>query len=116
MIHTSRLSKGLYRIRVQFLQKLSERRESLLNSALQASEAEDPQVIALHLNAVKDILHQIAGTAGTLGFIDFGLTARRIETTIIALLGSPDEIFVSPELIDDLVAFAQTADDIMRRG
>ena len=116
MIHTSRLSKGLYRIRAQFLQKLMERRENLLSSALEASEAEDPHDIALHLNAVKDILHQIAGTAGTLGFIDFGLEARRIENNIIEMLRDTDDHVVSPELIHDLIAFAQTAEEIMLRG
>ena len=115
MIHTSKLSKGLSRIRIQFLARLVHRRAQILSNSLAASEAKDPLKVAGHLDIVRDVLHQIAGTAGTLGFGDFGSDARRIENSIIGLLKKGGEIEISPAFIQDIVNFGQTAEEMIQR-
>lgn len=116
MIHTAKISKGLHRIRSQFLVRLTERRGKILFSTLEASSALEAREVAAHLNIVRDILHQIAGSAGILGFADFGLEARRIENDIGTVLEHPERAIVSSELIEDLIAFTKTADVMILQG
>lgn len=116
MIHATKLSQGLGRIRKQFLARLFDRREQILWNTLRAGEANTFAERQTYLAAVRDILHQIAGTAGTLGFPDFGASARRIENNIDEFLGEFDESPVPPELLRDLVGFADVAHEIIEAG
>ena len=116
MIQTEKLSQGLSRIRNQFLARLIDRRQQIVLSTLKAGEASDPADANKHLTAVRDILHQIAGTAATLGFAEFGSSARQIESSIDVFLANSEGSFASVELLQDLVRFSETANDIIAAG
>jgi hypothetical protein len=116
MIHTAKLSQGLSRIRNQFLARLFDRRKQILWNTLKAGEASDPAEAHKHLTAVRDILHQIAGTAATLGFAEFGSSARQIENDIDVFLLGSEGSFASADLLRDLVHFSETANDIITAG
>lgn len=104
------LSNGLNRIRTQFLIKLSERRDLILQYALAAAEASHQNDVARNLSRAKDVLHQIAGTAGTLGFGTFGADARRLEEAIAAI----DTTNVPDDLYEQLLKFAHDCEEIIK--
>lgn len=115
MIHNAKLSKGLDRIRDRFLVQLVDRRELILRDTLSAVETDDPIQACKHLNAVSDVLHQIAGTAGTLGFAKFGLKARAIEQKIEnkCLLSTGEH--ASVELMQEIIDFSELAMQLTKR-
>ena len=116
MKHTTNLSQGLSRIRNQFLARLFDRRQQILWNTLKAEKASDPVESHKHLTAVRDILHQIVGTAATLGFAEFGFSARQIENDIDVFLEGSEGSFASAELLQDIVRFSETANDIIAEG
>lgn len=115
-MHAAKLSQGLARIRNQFLARLFDRREQIIWNTLKAGEANTPAETHKYLGAVRDILHQIAGTAGTLGFPDFGSSAREIESDIDKFLEESDGSYVSSELLQDLIGFTDVANEIITAG
>ena len=116
MRQTAELSQGLNRIRNQFLARLFDRRQQILWYTRKAGEANTPKESQKHLAEVRNILHQIAGTAGTLGFADFGSTARQIENDIDVYLSESPAVHASSDMLDDLISFSETANDLMSAG
>jgi len=80
---------GIERIRARFLDMLEQRQRALAEHALAAWEGSTLQVINDNLAEARTILHQIAGTAGSLGFDDLGTVARDNELAIDAHLDGP---------------------------
>lgn len=74
---------GLERIRVKFLDMLEDRQASIAQHALRAWESDDKASRNNNLLSAQNILHQIAGTAGSLGFGPLGEAARACEHQII---------------------------------
>jgi HPt (histidine-containing phosphotransfer) domain-containing protein len=59
---------GLDRVRDRFLTMLEDRKTNIASHAIAAWEADCVEDICAHLAAAQSILHQIAGSAGSLGF------------------------------------------------
>lgn len=77
---------GLDRIRVRFIELLNTRKADIAQYALAAWDAETAIEINANLEGARSILHQISGTAGTVGYPELGLTAQQCEAQIIAHL------------------------------
>ncbi len=77
---------GLEKIRARFVEMLSDRKVRIAQHALAAWDGESAEEINANLEAAKNILHKIAGTAGTVGFSDLGTCAHLCEEEIIAHL------------------------------
>lgn len=75
---------GLEKIRERFVALLSERKALIAQHALAAWDGETAEEIVENLEAAKSVLHQIAGTAGTVGFPELGASAMQCEAEIIA--------------------------------
>ena len=105
----SRVLPGIERIRARFIDLLGVR---LVEIDALCTDETDPRDMADRLKGAQTILHQIAGTAGTLGYTDFGDCARRCEEMIIAHLdgGRPR----LDAILRELGSFAETAEDLMR--
>lgn len=80
---------GLDRIRQHFVALLEDRKTSIAQHALAAWDGETVEDINSNLEQARTILHQISGTAGTLGFAELGVSAQRCEAQIIAHLEGP---------------------------
>ena len=80
---------GLDRIRDRFVDLLEDRKSSIAQHVLTAWDGETTDEINGNLVSARNILHQIAGTAGTVGFHDLGTTAHQCEAQIIAHLEGP---------------------------
>lgn len=80
---------GLDRIRDRFVELLEERKSFIAHHALAAWDAETVEEINSNLEDARGVLHQIAGTAGTVGFGPLGETARQCEEQIIAHIEGP---------------------------
>ena len=63
---------GLDRVRNRFLEMLVPRQEQIAAHAVAAWDGETVEEITGNLASAQAILHQIAGTAGSLGFVDLG--------------------------------------------
>ncbi|MEP1765673.1 MAG: Hpt domain-containing protein [Sulfitobacter sp.] len=88
---------GLEHIRNRFIELLQDRKTSIAQHALAAWDAETAVSINSNLESARCILHQIAGTAGTVGFPELGETAHQCEAQIIAHLeGSYADLAVCP--------------------
>lgn len=77
---------GLDRIRARFVELLDTRKTSIARHALAAWDGEDTDTINTNLADAQSILHQIAGTAGTVGYPELGEIAQQCEAQIIAHL------------------------------
>ena len=107
-----RLSDGLTRIRNQFLDRLIDRRDVILKNILDASEESDRALCAESLIAARQVLHQIAGTAGTLGYGKLGHDARHLEDLLTNCLTDG----LSDDGLDLVVAFAADCDAILAQS
>lgn len=81
---------GLTRVRARFIEMLGPRQEQIALHAIAAWDGKVAEDINENLNAAKAILHQIAGSAGSLGLNDLGEKAHICENEIIAHLKSPE--------------------------
>lgn len=102
------MMSGLEKIRGRFLDLLVTRQQNIAHHAVLAYEGQTVDEVNGNLAAARDILHQIAGTAGSLGFDDLGLAARSCENDIVAHLNGPDnDLALCPDAllvqIDDFV-------------
>ena len=106
---------GLERVRVHFLKVLQERHEKIATHAVMAWDGVDQDTINTNLAGAQAVLHQIAGSAGSLGYDDLGSEARRCETEIIAHLRS--DAAQSPDcpgyLIMELDGFVTRCQEIL---
>lgn len=80
---------GLDRIRDRFVDLLEERKTRIAQHALAAWDGETAEEINANLEQARSLLHQIAGTAGTVGYPDLGTCAQQCEAQIIAHLEGP---------------------------
>jgi len=74
---------GIARIRERFVDMLKERQGAIALHAIAAWDSADRAEACEHLELAKGILHQIAGSAGSLGFDALGQTAADCESEII---------------------------------
>lgn len=95
MKDTAATLPGIERIQQRFLGLLEERQTNIAHHLLAAWDCTDPQDTVTDLEAVQGILHQIAGSAGTLGFHELGQSARDGENAIIAHLADPSSKLIS---------------------
>ncbi|MFC6637213.1 Hpt domain-containing protein [Sulfitobacter sediminilitoris] len=106
---------GIERVRSRFLTMLQDRKERIAAHILAAWEGETLDDVNDNLAKTEAILHQISGTAGTLGFSDLGTHARSCEGKIIAHLKGPDaDLAICPgELIHEIDAFVIACEDVI---
>lgn len=105
---------GIDRIRSRFLEMLRDRQAAIAEHALIAWEGETVEVINGNLTSARTILHQIAGTAGSLGFDALGTEARACEVKIDEHLNGPDaDLALCPaDLVFAMDSFVQTCDEL----
>jgi hypothetical protein len=104
---------GIERIKIRFLSLLVERQGVIAHHALAAWSSEDPADRQSHLIAAQNVLHQIAGTAGSLGFGSLGQAARDCENDIIVHLTDNDEVTINLPIeivsgLDNFVSMSQS--------
>ena len=91
---------GLERVKARFIEMLIPRQEKIAAHAVLAWDGQSSQEICDNLAAAQAILHQIAGSAGSLGFADLGVKAHNCENEIIDYLNGPDaELAICPGVI-----------------
>ena len=90
MMHQKLKLPGIDRIRSRFLEMLKTRQISIAEYTLVAWESHELEEVNGALVSARTLPHQIAGTAGSLGFEDLGNEARSIETEIDEHLNGPD--------------------------
>ncbi|WP_298860878.1 Hpt domain-containing protein [uncultured Sulfitobacter sp.] len=105
---------GLDRIRLRFLDLLEHRKVNIARHALAAWDGETAEEINANLEAARSILHQIAGTAGTVGYEALGITAQHCEAQIIAHIEGPyADLAVCPgEIIWFIDTFVEACDGL----
>jgi len=103
---------GLDRIRLRFLDLLHDRKTSIAQHALAAWDGETTDVINENLEHARNILHQIAGTAGTVGYPELGAAAQQCEAQIISHLeGDYADLAICPgEIIWRIDTFVEACD------
>ncbi|MGB5864786.1 MAG: Hpt domain-containing protein [Sulfitobacter sp.] len=74
---------GIEQIRLRFLDLLESRKSTIAQHALAAWDGETAEGINDDLQTARNLLHQIAGTAGTVGYADLGMSAHECEGRII---------------------------------
>lgn len=79
---------GIERIKIRFLSLLVERQTAIAHHALGAWESDDVAARLTHLTEAQSLLHQIAGSAGSLGFGPLGQDARECEHEIIECIAN----------------------------
>ena len=106
---------GIERIRARFLEMLEQRQRALAEHALAAWEGTSLQEINDNLTEARRILHQIAGTAGSLGFDDLGTIARDNEVAIDTHLDGPNGKIAScpTEIIFGLDDFLKSSEALI---
>ena len=81
---------GLEALRSQFASSLDTRISDIDRHRRAASTASSASERCRALESACSVLHQIAGTAGVLGFDAVGQAARACENALIAYLDGPD--------------------------
>ena len=106
---------GIDRVRERFLIMLKDRADLIAAHAIAAWESETLEGVNDNLAAAQGKLHQIAGTAGTLGFGDLGGQARDCEMMIISHLQSEEaDLAICPEdIVDALGLFIVSSDALL---
>lgn len=115
MIHQKLELPGLDRIRTRFLEMLKDRQVAIAEHALVAWESYELDEINTSLASASTILHQIAGTAGSLGFEELGVTARTVEIAINDHLNGMDaDLAICPgALIFHMDEFVQNCEKVI---
>ena len=108
---------GIERIRARFVELLDTRKTHIAQHALAAWDGECTDVINTNLQEAQNILHQIAGTAGTVGYPSLGATAQQCEAQIIAHLeGAYADLAICPgEIIWCIDTFVEACDAIIKQ-
>ncbi len=106
---------GIDKIRARFLEMLKDRQCMIAENALIAWESDKLDEINGSLANARTILHQIAGTAGSLGFDALGAEARACEAAIDGHLNGPDaDLAICPsDLIFGMDDFVQSCGDLI---
>ena len=120
MKDTADFLPGMERVKSRFLEILHDRQKSIATHAIGAWEGETSDDINEHLSSAQKILHQISGTAGSLGFATLGDAASFCENAILVHLASPaaqeatcpgDLIVQLDQFVVDCCALLETAED-----
>ncbi|MGB3243803.1 MAG: Hpt domain-containing protein [Sulfitobacter sp.] len=91
---------GLAKIRAKFIVLLGERQMTIAKHAIAAWDGQTVAEVNGNLEAAQYVLHQIAGSAGSLGLAEFGKVAQACEESIINHLEGPDsDLALCPEAI-----------------
>lgn len=106
---------GMARVRARFIEMLIPRHDQIAENALAAWDGESVDEITGNLSSAQRVLHQIAGTAGSLGFPELGAKASACENEIIAHLQGPDaDLAICPfEVIQNIDLFLRDCRDII---
>jgi chemotaxis protein histidine kinase CheA len=106
---------GLEKIKIRFLALLNERQSEIAFHVLAAWESRDANEASHHLEAAQSTLHQISGSAGSLGFDALGDAARRCENEIIAFVEAPRENTqpISPGIMTGIDAFVLMSQSLL---
>ena len=107
-IQATEMLPGLERIRARFITMLVDRLDELEQLCDNMYE-DSPDMAALEMS--KNILHKIAGSAGTLGMTTLGDAARTCENQIISFLESSQPGL--EQIFDSLGEFAELAERIV---
>ena len=91
---------GLARVREKFLSLLEDRCGKIVEYTLAAWQATEDTEKRTHLTVAGTILHQIAGTAGSLGLQDLGEAAQSCEQAIIDFMDLPN---APPEMCSHII-------------
>jgi hypothetical protein len=104
----------LDRVRLRFLGLLGVRASEIAHHALAAWDGESVDDINTNLVSARGILHKIAGTAGTVGYRELGITAQHCEAQITAHLeGDYADLAVCPgEIIWFIDTFVEACDAV----
>ncbi|KIN63749.1 hypothetical protein Z946_2623 [Sulfitobacter noctilucicola] len=107
---------GIERIKLRFLDLLQSRQGAIAQCALTAWEASDPDVVRNQLSEAQGILHQIAGSAGSLGFASLGQIARDCEGDIIQYVSHAHQtpVPVCVEVMESLDRFVSASQDLLQ--
>jgi HPt (histidine-containing phosphotransfer) domain-containing protein len=105
---------GIERIRARFIEMLGDRQAQIAQHALLAWDGQTLEDINDNLAAAQGILHQIAGSAGSIGLAELGNSARACELKIAAHLEGPDaDLAICPgELIFQVDSFVRSCLEI----
>lgn len=109
---------GIERIKTRFLDLLEERQSIIASHALAAWDSQDTKDMHSHLTAAQSALHQIAGSAGSLGFAPLGQAARECENEIIVHLENQDNNgrMISSEVMSRLDTFVSMSQTLLAKG
>ncbi len=109
---------GLEGIKIRFLVLLDERQGVIAHHALAAWESTDPSEVRHHLGTAQSTLHQIAGSAGSLGFNALGEAARDCENEIISHLEGPsgNNAIFSAEIMAKMDAFVSLSQALLAKA
>lgn len=77
---------GLDRIRHRFIGLLDDQKAHIAYHTMAAWDGQDAALVNGHLEAAREILHRIAGTAGTVGLPELGTLAQHCEIQITRYL------------------------------
>lgn len=106
---------GIDRVRGRFLDMLEQRQSAIAGHALAAWDGQSLEDINSNLASAQAVLHQISGSAGSLGWSELGISARDCEMEIIAHLEGPDaDLAICPgELIYHLDLFVTSCREVI---
>jgi HPt (histidine-containing phosphotransfer) domain-containing protein len=109
--HTE-LEKKIASLRASFVERLAGTTEEVndaLSTIMAATDDGDSQVVLLSLNQTA---HKLAGTAGTFGFFDLGIAARRVETNCTSIIDGNEAL--SQNFYDDLQIFLREMSAVVK--
>ncbi len=109
---------GLDGIRARFLTLLQERQALIAQHAVAAWESDTPAGQCANLDAAQAVLHQIAGTAGSLGFHALGDTARACEGAMIDHVENAQNQYLDlpAAIVENLDAFLSESQTLLAQA
>lgn len=109
---------GLESIRARFVSLLEDRQIHIAEHALAAWDSENSEQQANHLKEAQNVLHQISGTAGSLGFDTLGHAARACEGSIISYLevADPEKATLPHALLAEIDAFVALSQSLLSKS
>lgn len=101
-----RMAIQLAPVRARFLTLLDDRLDMIEYHRASLGRTEDDRASML---GVRDIVHKISGTAGTLGFADMGSQAAKVELAIMDEMQAEGTVKASAGLCAQIDDFLETA-------
>lgn len=103
---SDRMAVQLAPVRARFLALLDDRLDVIEYHRASIGKTEDDSPSML---GVRDIVHKISGTAGTLGFAQMGSQAAEVELAIMEEMTAGGAIKASADLCAQIDGFLETA-------